>query len=178
MSRLAKKPIQLPKGVEVMTQADVVNVKGPKGSLSQKLIKGIVIKVADEGVTINLENNTGYSFLGLYRALVVNMIKGVTEGFEKKLQMIGVGYRAAVSGQSLDLQVGYSNPIKMPIPQGLTVKVEKNTQITVSGLDKHLVGQFSADIRSKRKPEPYKGKGIRYEGEYVRKKSGKTAKTG
>ncbi len=177
MSRKGKLPIPLPKSVEVKVSDAEVSVKGPKGSLTQKLVPGIRVKVEDGQVLVSMdEDNADIGhFYGLYRSLINNMVIGTTEGFEKKLEMIGVGYRAAVQGDLLDLQLGFSHPTKLPIPKGLTVKVDKNTLIVITGFDKHLVGQFAANIRSKRPPEPYQGKGIRYQGEYVRKKAGKAA---
>lgn len=177
MSRKGKLPIPLPKGVEVKVSDTEVFVKGPKGSLHQQLVPGIQVKVEGDQVIVALEDeesDLGH-YHGLYRALIHNMVTGTTEGFEKRLEMIGVGYRAAVQGDLLDLQLGFSHPTKLPIPKGLTVKVDKNTLIIISGFDKHLVGQFAANVRSKRPPEPYQGKGIRYVGEYVRKKAGKAA---
>jgi len=177
MSRKGKLPIAVPKGVEVKISDTEVAVKGPKGSLTQKLVKGVVVKVEGSEVIVSLADDSGdYNhFHGLYRTLISNMIEGTTQGFEKKLEMIGVGYRAAVQGHLLDLQLGFSHPTKLEIPHGITVKVDKNTVIIINGFDKHLVGQFAATVRSKRKPEPYQGKGIRYSGEYVRKKAGKAA---
>jgi len=177
MSRKGKLPIPLPKGVEVKISNADVSVKGPKGTLTQRLVPGVEIKVEDNEVTVSLNGDEQElaHFHGLYRTLVHNMVIGTTEGFEKKLEMIGVGYRAAVQGELLDLQLGFSHPTKLAIPKGLTVKVEKNTTIIIAGSDKHLVGQFAATVRSKRPPEPYQGKGIRYVGEYVRRKAGKAA---
>ncbi len=175
MSRKGKLPVPLPKGVEVKVSDTEIFVKGPKGSLNQKLVPGVQVKVEDNKVVVLLENSDLDHYHGLYRTLINNMIIGTTEGFEKRLEMIGVGYRAAVQGDHLDLQLGFSHPTKLPIPKGLAVKVDKNTQIIISGFDKHLVGQFAATIRSKRPPEPYQGKGIRYVGEFVRKKAGKAA---
>jgi large subunit ribosomal protein L6 len=177
MSRIGKLPIPLPKGVEVKVSDTEVFIKGPKGSLHQPLIPGIQVKVEGDQILVSLEDEHAdlNHYYGLYRALIHNMVVGTTEGFEKRLEMIGVGYRAAVQGDLLDLQLGFSHPTKLPIPKGLTVKVEKNTLIIISGFDKHLVGQFAANVRSKRPPEPYQGKGIRYFGEYVRKKAGKAA---
>lgn len=177
MSRKGKLPITLPKGVEVKVSNTEVTVKGPKGTLVQNLVPGIDVKIEGNQVVVSLtnENDDLAHYHGLYRTLIHNMVVGTTEGFEKKLEMIGVGYRAAVQGQVLDIQVGFSHPTKLDIPKGITVKVDKNTLITISGADKHEVGQFAATIRSKRPPEPYQGKGIRYEGEYVRKKAGKAA---
>ncbi len=178
MSRIGKLPVPLPKGVEVKIVENQIIVKGPKGTLQQTIIPGIQVRVENEQVVISLqdpESNLG-RFHGLYRSLINNMVIGTTKGFEEKLEMIGVGYRAAVQGDQLDLQIGRSHPTKRTIPQGLTVKVEKNTLIQITGFDKHLVGQFAADIRSMRPPENYSDqKGIRYSGERVRKKAGKAA---
>jgi len=177
MSRKGNQPVPLPKGVDVNVNGLTVTVKGPKGSLNQQIQEGINVKVEGDHVIVALAETHPHSgnFHGLYRTLIQNMVEGTTNGFDKKLEMIGVGYRAAVQGDLLDLQLGFSHPTKLPIPVGLTIKVEKNTLITISGFDKHLVGQFAAIIRSKRPPEPYQGKGIRYAGEYVRKKAGKSA---
>lgn len=177
MSRKGKLPIAIPKGVEVKVSNTEVAVKGPKGSLKQKLVPGVNIKVDGDEVLVSLADENGglNNFHGLYRTLIFNMVEGTTKGFEKKLEMIGVGYRAAVQGHLLDLQLGFSHPTKLEIPTGITVKVDKNTSITITGFDKHLVGQFAATVRSMKKPEPYQGKGIRYAGEYVRKKAGKAA---
>lgn len=177
MARKGKLPIPLPKGVEVKVSATEVFVKGPKGTLHQKLVPGIDVKIENDQILVQKTNEDADvdHFHGLYRTLISNMIEGTTKGFERQLEMIGVGYRAAVQGDLLDLQLGFSHPTKLAIPKGLTVKVDKNTLITISGFDKHLVGQFAAIIRSKRPPEPYQGKGIRYSGEYVRKKAGKAA---
>lgn len=178
MSRLAKRPIILPKGVELKIAKDEAIAKGPKGEIGLKLKKGINVKIEDNKVIVSkdkkyiLENG----FLGLYLSLIHNLILGVSEGFEKRLTLIGVGYRAAVSGNKLDLQVGYSHPTAVEIPKGIEIKVEKATEIIIKGIDKQLVGQFAASIRDVRSPEPYKGKGIRYKDEYVRKKAGKAAK--
>jgi large subunit ribosomal protein L6 len=177
MSRKGKLPIPVPKDVEVKLSDTEVSVKGPKGTLRQEIKKGI--KVQREGNELNViladDADDMGNFHGLYRTLIANMITGTTTGFQTKLEMIGVGYRAAVQGKLLDLQIGFSHPTKLPIPEGLQVVVEKNTQITVSGADKQEVGQFAATVRSKRPPEPYQGKGIRYSGEFVRKKAGKAA---
>lgn len=178
MSRKAKVPILLPKGVEAKLDGKVLTVKGPKGTLKRELLTGIVVTIANGNMMVTLapERSTETNFLGLYWALIFNMVAGVTTGFERKLEMIGVGYRAAVQGKIVDLQIGLSHPTKIPIPEGLAVAVDKNTMITVSGMDKQLVGQFAATLRSKKKPEPYKGKGIRYTDEHVRKKAGKAGK--
>jgi large subunit ribosomal protein L6 len=177
MSRKGKLPIPLPKGVEVKVSNSEVSVKGPKGSLQEKIVPGVQVKVENDQVLVSLadeKSDLGH-YHGLYRTLIYNMVIGTTQGFEKRLEMIGVGYRAAVQGDLLDLQLGFSHPTKLTIPKGLMVKIEKNTLIIISGFDKHLVGQFAATVRSQRPPEPYQGKGVRYVGEYVRKKAGKAA---
>ena len=177
MSRKGKLPISLPKEVQVQVSDAEIVVKGPKGTLTQNLIPGIIVSLDNNTVCVTLKEGfegNGH-FHGLYRTLIHNMIQGAVKGFEKRLEMIGVGYRAAVQGNLLDLQVGFSHPTKLPIPSEVQVKVDKNTIITISGKDKREVGQFAASIRSVRPPEPYQGKGIRYEGEYVRKKAGKAA---
>lgn len=177
MSRLAKKPIALPKGAELKLEKSLVTVKGPKGTLSLDIPTGLDLSQGDEGIALAIdEKKLKRPFLGLYRALLNNVLVGVTEGFQKKLTLIGVGFRAALKGNVLNLQLGYSHPIDLDIPEGLKVTVDKSTSITIEGCDKQVVGQFAADIRSKRPPEPYKGKGVRYENEYVRKKAGKSAK--
>ena len=180
MSRLGKKPITVPKGVEVKVTGNTVHVKGPKGQITQEFGHGVVVTVDNEQLLVGLEEKAkeNGNFQGLYRSLIQNMVNGVTQEFQKQLELIGVGYRAAVSGKNLDLQLGFSHPVSMPIPEGLTVNVEKNTSITISGVNKQVVGQFAADIRAKRKPEPYKGKGVRYKDEVVRKKAGKAGKAG
>ncbi len=177
MSRKGKLPISIPKDVEVKISDKEISVKGPKGTLRHALMDGIKVTVDSGEVIVGLdeEHKDQGNFHGLYRSIVNNMVHGASHGFEKQLEMIGVGYRAAVQGQTLDLQIGVSHPMKLAIPQGAHVKVEKNTTIIISGCDKQLIGQFAATIRSKKPPEPYQGKGIRYAGEYVRKKAGKAA---
>lgn len=178
MSRKAKVPVILPKGVEAKFDGKVLAVKGPKGSLSREIMEGIEVVVESGEIRVTLAPSHAQSsnFLGLYWSLIANMVIGVSSGFEKKLEMIGVGYRASVQGKLVDLLLGYSHPTKMEIPTGIEVNVEKNTLITIKGIDKQLVGQFAANIRAKRPPEPYKGKGIRYADEYVRRKAGKAGK--
>lgn len=176
MSRIGREPIKLPKGVEIKIDNSQVFVKGPKGDLNL-LVRHDILVSHDSGIVqlqLGKNKNAKTNFLGLYRALIMNMVKGVSEGFEKKLELIGVGYRAAVQGSDLNLLFGFSHPTKLSIPNSLQVKVDNNTLITVSGPDKREVGQFAATIRAFRKPEPYKGKGARYQGEYVRKKAGKS----
>jgi large subunit ribosomal protein L6 len=179
MSRKGKMPIQLPKGVEVKVANNTVTVKGSKGTLTQELVPGVLITVEPEHVLVAVANETRElgRMHGLYRALIQNMIVGVTAGFKKRLEMVGVGYRAAVQGTMLDLQIGTSHPTQLLIPQGIKVAVDKNTVIDMESIDKQKVGQFAAEVRAMKPPEPYQGKGIRYEGEYVRKKAGKAAKT-
>jgi large subunit ribosomal protein L6 len=178
VSRLGKSPIALPKGVELKVANRILNVKGPKGTLTRALPEGIDIKIDGNLIFVTKDEKIQMpkTTHGLYRALIGNMITGVSKGFEKKLSLVGVGYRATVQGELLDLQLGFSHPTKVKIPKTVQVAVEKSVGITISGIDKHAVGQFAAAVRAKRPPEPYKGKGIRYDDEYVRKKAGKAAK--
>jgi large subunit ribosomal protein L6 len=179
MSRLGKTPIALPKGVEVKGSKDgQLQIKGPKGTLHLQLPHGIHLKNEDQFAIVERDEKSGTdeALHGLYRSLLLNCIIGVTQGFEKRLTLIGVGYRAAVAGNKLDLQVGYSHPTSFEIPKSLQVTVDKGTLIVIQGMNKHEVGQFAASVRALKPPEPYKGKGIRYENEYVRKKEGKAAK--
>jgi large subunit ribosomal protein L6 len=176
MSRIGKKTIRIPDGVDVKVNNNLITIKGPKGELSKELISEISAEVKDNNLLIGLkENKKGDSALwGTNQALINNMILGVSKGFNKKLTFEGVGYKAAVNGNKLVLNLGFSHPIEIDAPEGIEFKVEKNA-ITVSGINKHLVGQLAANIRLKRKVEPYKGKGIRYEKEIVRRKAGKKA---
>lgn len=177
MSRLGKTPISLPKGVEIKVSKNVIDVKGPKGSLQNEIPDGLLVRIEGDFVHVEVQDDTITSpFHGLYRNLLKNSIEGVSTGYQKTLTLIGVGFKAAVSGSSLDLQLGFSHPSKVNIPDGLSIKVEKSTSIIISGIDKQLVGQFAATVRSLRPPEPYKGKGVRYHDEFVRKKEGKAAK--
>lgn len=177
MSRKGKLPIPIPKGVEVKVVENEIFVKGPKGTLRQNIVPQIKLLIDASQIVVDLapEHSDAGNFHGLYRTIIDNMIQGTTKGFEQKLEMIGVGYRAAVQGNLLDLQVGLSHPTKLPIPEGVVVKVDKNTMISISGTDKQKIGQFAATVRAIKPPEPYQGKGIRYVGEYVRKKAGKAA---
>jgi len=178
MSRIGKKPIELPKGVEVKQDGNAVTIKGPKGSLSTTLIPGIGVKVENNIVQFTRANEEQKSraFHGLVRALVANNVRGVSEGFKRELDIIGVGYRAEVKGKEVVFQLGYSHPVRFPIPQGIEVTVDaKSGHIVVSGIDKQKVGQTAAEIRSLREPDPYKGKGIKYSDEVVRRKAGKAA---
>jgi large subunit ribosomal protein L6 len=176
MSRIGRLPISLPSGVTVKLVDGLVEVKGPKGTLSTKLPETIKIEIGDGELKLERPDDKKQSraLHGLARALTANLVTGVTAGFEKALQIQGVGYRASVSGNTLNLLLGFSHPVDMPIPKGLAVKVENGTELVVEGMDKQAVGQFAANIRSKRPPEPYKGKGVRYRDEHVRRKVGKT----
>jgi large subunit ribosomal protein L6 len=178
MSRLGKTGITLPKGVEISTSGLNVTVKGPKGALQHELVNGLSTHVENNLVFVKLDESAklDHKFHGLHRAIIKNMIEGVSKGFEVKLNLIGVGYRATVQGTKVDLQLGYSHPVQLPIPKGVNVAIDKSVNITLTGSDRQVVGQFAANIRSKKPPEPYKGKGIRYENEVVRKKAGKAAK--
>jgi large subunit ribosomal protein L6 len=175
MSRIGKKPVALPKGVTASVEGQTVKVKGPKGELSVKLVPEVSVVVDEHGITVapRKEMEKAPQMWGLSRTLVNNLVNGVTTGFTQKLEILGVGYRAAVQGKVLNLQLGFSHDVPYPIPTGITIVTEKPTMISVSGIDKQLVGQVAAEIRGYRPPEPYKGKGVRYEGEYVRRKEGK-----
>ena len=176
MSRIGKKPIALPKGVEVKKDGNTLEVKGPKGVLKDTFNPDMEIVVEETQIVVKRPNDQvkNRALHGLTRSLIANMIEGVTKGFEKSLELRGVGYRAAKQGKKLVLTVGYSHPVEMDPPAGIEVEVPSSTKIVVKGINKQVVGQFAAEIRSVRAPEPYKGKGIRYEGEYVRQKVGKT----
>ncbi|MEM8628850.1 MAG: 50S ribosomal protein L6 [Chlamydiota bacterium] len=178
MSRLGKTPIKKPKAVKLLLRGNSLEVQGPKGTLTRDLMPGIFLEDVEDTVLVCIEEHVSMhkKFHGLHRALVNNMIIGVSEGFQKHLEMIGVGFRAEMQGKRLKLLIGYSNPVVLDVPEGLEVTLEKPTLIVVSGIDKQKVGQFASTIRAFRKPEPYKGKGIRYRGEYVRRKAGKGAK--
>jgi large subunit ribosomal protein L6 len=177
MSRIGKKLITLPKTVKISQSDSIVKVEGPKGKLSSRLPEGISLKIEDASLTIERksEERLVRSYHGLARTLIANMITGVSTGFEKGLEISGVGYRAEVSGSSLKLNLGFSSPIQYDIPSGIDVKVDKQINIMVSGIDKQLVGRVAAEIRALKKPEPYKGKGIKYVGEHIRRKAGKSA---
>jgi large subunit ribosomal protein L6 len=175
MSRIGRRPVALPSGVSIERSESELRVKGPKGSLAMAVPRGIDVEI--EGGQVRFaradDRKPTRALHGLSRALVANMVRGVTEGFTRVLEIEGVGYRAEVDGKSLKLALGFSHPIAMEIPGGLKVAVEKNTVIRIEGIDRELVGQFAADVRSLRPPEPYKGKGIRYSDERVRRKVGK-----
>ena len=178
MSRIGKRPIPVPAKVTVEIQGLSLTVKGPKGTLERQLPDKVIL--AQDGDTLTVtrqdESRTARERHGLVRTLVANMVEGVSKGFERRLDIQGVGYRAQASGSKITLNVGYSKPVEMEMPQGVNVAVENNTQVIVSGIDKELVGNVAAKIRAVRPPEPYKGKGIRYLGEFVRRKAGKTGK--
>ncbi len=178
MSRLGKTPIELADKVEVKSVGGEIHVKGPKGNVTLPAIPGVSFSIEGKRLILSQEEGKSVSNrdFGLQRALLNNCIIGVSKGFERRLSLIGVGYRAAIQGHLLDLQLGFSHPTKVSIPKGVNVTVEKSVLIIITGVDKHLVGQFAATVRAMRPPEPYKGKGIRYENEYVRKKDGKAAK--
>lgn len=178
MSRIGKKPIEIPKGVEVKVENNTVFVKGPRGELQKDVPLEIKIEIKDNEIFVSpgKETKRTKALWGLFRTLIFNMTKGVTDGYEKKLEIHGVGYRANLEGEDLILLVGFSDPVKINKVEGIEFSVEKSI-ITISGIDKELVGQIAAKIRKVRKPEPYKGKGIRYLGEEVRRKSGKKAAT-
>ena len=178
MSRIGKQPIPVPSGVEVKIDGSTVTVKGPKGELSQTLSDVITIVQEDGQILVTRpdDSRTARSLHGLTRTLVANMVIGVSEGYAKNLEIVGVGYRAALKGKDIELQLGFSHPVLVVAEPGITFEVPAPTKITVRGIDKQQVGQVAADIRKWRKPEPYKGKGVRYEGEKVRRKLGKAAK--
>ena len=175
MSRIGKAPIDLPAGVEVKYDDNTVVVKGPKGSLSQVIDPRLGVSIDDGVVTVSRdsEDREVRALHGLSRALIAYMVLGVSAGYSKELQAVGVGYRGALKGKTLELQVGYSHPVAIEAPEGITFEVPEPTKFIVSGIDKQLVGQVAANIRAVRPPEPYKGKGIRYADEYVRRKAGK-----
>lgn len=178
MSRIGKAPIPVPAGVEVKIDGTTVTVKGPKGELSRELSSKVTITEADGQVQVDRveDDNESRALHGLSRSLVNNMVIGVSEGFRKELDIVGVGYRATAKGSDIELALGFSHPVLIEAPEGISFQVPAPTRIEVHGIDKQLVGQVAADIRAWRKPEPYKGKGVRYVGEYVRRKAGKTGK--
>lgn len=178
MSRIGKLPIEIPQGVEVAIDGQVVTAKGPLGTETVTVRESIEVKKEDNTIVLSRRNEEREtrSLHGLSRTLVANAINGVKTGFEKKLELQGVGYRAAMQGTTLNLQLGYSHPVNVEPPKGITITVEQNTSITIKGSNKQTVGDVAAAIRAKRPPEVYKGKGVRYEGEYVRKKAGKAGK--
>jgi large subunit ribosomal protein L6 len=175
MSRIGKKPVAVPTGVTASIDGQTVKVKGPKGAL-QLVVHDDVVVAMDKGmVTVDPRNDSkrARSMWGTYRTLVSNLVTGVTKGFEEKLEITGVGYRAAVQGKNLNLQLGFSHDVTFPIPEGIVIATPKPTEINISGMDKQTVGQVAAEIRGYRPPEPYKGKGVKYAGEYIFRKEGK-----
>ncbi|WP_294446864.1 50S ribosomal protein L6 [uncultured Mailhella sp.] len=179
MSRIGKQPIELPKGVEVKLGEDMVEVKGPKGTLQTPICSLLNYEIADGHLTITRKDDTRESNAqhGLRRTLIANCVEGVSKGFSKTLEVIGVGFKVAVKGNIIDLSVGYSHPVLLELPKGLEAKAE-GTKLTISGIDKELVGEFAARVRRVREPEPYKGKGIKYENEIIRRKAGKSGGKG
>ena len=175
MSRIGKRTITIPSGVTVEEKDNIVTVKGPKGELKQPMLKGISMKIEGSEIKLERASEEYKANHGTMNALITNMIIGVTEGYQKGLEIIGVGYRFNVQGKKLVISAGYSHQVNMEIPEGITVESVSNTEITVKGIDKVLVGEFAANIRKVRKPEPYKGKGIRYKDEHIRRKEGKKA---
>ena len=179
MSRIGKKPIAIPAGVDVKLDGRTVTVKGSKTTLTTDVHPNITVKIEGDEIIVERPNDQkqNRALHGLTRSLIANMVEGVSNGFSKVLEVNGVGYRAAVQGNTLNLTVGYSHPVEMPVPEGLTAEVNGN-KITISGADKQKVGQFAAEVREKRPPEPYKGKGIKYADEHIRRKEGKAGKGG
>jgi large subunit ribosomal protein L6 len=177
MSRIGKKPITFPKNVKISQSGGIVKVEGPKGTLSSKLPDGISMVVSENNLDIERKSDDRIvrSCHGLARTLINNMVIGVSTGFEKGLEISGVGYRAEVTGSTLKMVLGFSSPVQYSIPKGIDVKVDKQINLVVSGINKELVGRVASEIRSLKKPEPYKGKGIKYVGEYIRRKAGKSA---
>jgi large subunit ribosomal protein L6 len=175
MSRVAKKPVALPKGVELSIQADSISTKGPKGTLSIAKPAAIDLKVGDGFAVFTTEDAALVPLTGTLRAILANMVKGVSEGFERKLELVGVGYRAAMAGKDLNLSLGFSHPVLFQTPEGITIATPTQTEIMVSGADKQRVGEVAAKIRGFRPPEPYKGKGVKYAGEVIIRKEAKKA---
>jgi large subunit ribosomal protein L6 len=176
MSRIGKKPVEIPAGVKISRDDSVIKVEGPKGKLSMDVPKGIDVVLGDKTAEVKRpsDGRKERSYHGLVRTLLANMVKGVSSGFEKSLEISGVGYRAEVASNTLKLVIGFSAPVEYAIPDGVQIKVDKQVNIAVSGIDKQLVGRVAAEIRSLKKPEPYKGKGIKYAGEQIRRKVGKS----
>ncbi len=175
MSRIGKKPIPVPKTVTATVEGQKITVKGPKGQLALTLVDDIEVKSEDGAIVVTPRSDTkrARSMWGMSRSLVENLVKGTTNGFTRTLEITGVGYRAAMEGKSLKLQLGYSHDVLYPVPEGISIAVPKPTEITISGIEKDKVGQVAAEIRGFRGPEPYKGKGIRYQGEFIQRKEGK-----
>ena len=178
MSRIGKKPIEIPSGVEVKIEGNTVTVKGPKGTEAVSFRDEVKVSVKENQIIVeqNSDDRKANALHGLFRTLISNAVTGVSKGFEKKLEIVGVGYRAAMEGKNLNMALGYSHPVIVEPPAGITFAVEANTKITVTGTNKQTVGDIAAIIRGKRPPEVYKGKGVKYEGEYIRRKAGKAGK--
>ena len=179
MSRIGKKPLNLPKDVKIEFKDGIIFVEGPKGKLSRPISDRIKVEIKDSQIFLKRISDTKLdkSLHGLYRALTLNMIKGVTEGYSKELEIVGVGFRAQVQGANLNMRLGFSHQVNFPVPEGINIETPKQTQIVVKGIDKEMVGRVASEIRAILPPEPYKGKGIRYAGEYVKKKVGKAQAT-
>ena len=175
MSRIGKRPVPLPSGVSASTEGQLLSVKGPKGTLSLQMRDEIRYDISEDGISVQPANETkqARAFWGMQRTLVQNLVTGVSEGFTKVLEITGVGYRATAQGKNLKLQLGYSHDVNVEVPDGIEVKTPDNTTVEISGIDRQKVGQVAAEIRRWRKPEPYKGKGIKYRGEYIFRKEGK-----
>jgi large subunit ribosomal protein L6 len=177
MSRIAKAPVELPQGVTATIAAEAVTIKGAKGSLSLPLAPGVSVAQGDKKLSVSFADpDLARTRAGATRAHLANMVRGVTKGYEKKLELVGVGFRAAVQGKTLNLTIGFSHPVNFPIPEGIVIETPSVTEIIVKGIDRQKVGQVAAEIRDVRPPEPYKGKGVRYLGERVLRKAGKTGK--
>lgn len=180
MSRLGKMPVDVPQGVKVLFDSGILKLEGPKGKLQLSIPGGVSVAIDKDKVTTTRANDESQSKAnhGMVRTLIANMVRGVTQGYERKLEIVGTGFRAAVKGKSLNLIVGYSHQVDFPIPDGVQIKVDNNTMVTIQGADKALVGEVAAKIRGVRKPEPYQGKGIKYSDEKIRRKAGKAAAGG
>ncbi len=177
MSRIGKKPIPVPDGVKVLVEGAVVRAEGPKGKLMQPLATGMSARLDGKVLTISRgdDSRTARALHGLTRSLVANMVAGVKDGYERKLEIVGIGYRAQLQGKNIQLALGYSHPVIFPLPDGITAEIEKQVSVTLKGADKALLGQTAAKLRALRKPDPYKGKGIKYSDEFIRRKVGKKA---
>jgi large subunit ribosomal protein L6 len=177
MSRIGKKPIPVPDGVKIQVDNGVVRAEGPKGKLMQPLATGMTAKLDGKVLTITRgdDSRTARALHGLTRSLVANMVNGVKDGYERKLEIVGIGYRAQLQGKNIQLALGYSHPVIFPLPDGITAEIEKQVSVTLKGADKALLGQTAAKLRALRKPDPYKGKGIKYSDEFIRRKVGKKA---
>jgi large subunit ribosomal protein L6 len=177
MSRIGKEPVAIPDGVDARLEGRTLTVTGPRGTLTQQIHPDVTVHIGDGRVQVTRpdDEREHRALHGLFRSLIANMVTGVTQGYRRELEIVGVGYRAALNGRRLTLQLGFSHPVEVEAPEGITFEVATPTRIAVAGIDKHLLGQVAANIRAVRKPEPYKGKGIRYAGEQVRRKAGKAA---